>query len=158
MTDALLVSGQHIDESFLSSNSSTLSALYECLLIDEQRSRAKSGRPTATFLWRANAFNSPLLLEQTGTAGGSSPVVAQRVLEQLAALRRDRQVCQKAKDEMEWIAENRTRFNGRWIALSGRELLAVGDSAIEVFRETEHMISPPLIIKIEEESLPFPGW
>jgi hypothetical protein len=109
-------------------------------------------------LWRANAFNSPLLLEQTGTAGGSSPVVAQRVLEQLAALRRDRQVCQKAKDEMEWIAENRTRFNGRWIALSGRELLAVGDSAIEVFRETEHMISPPLIIKIEEESLPFPGW
>jgi hypothetical protein len=160
MTDALLVSGQHIDESFLSSNSSTSSPRYECSLIDEQRSRDKSAQPTAGFLWRVTPLNLPLLLEHAGseTTSGSSPVVAQRVLEQLAALRRDRQMYQQAKDEMDWVAENRMRFNGRWIALSGRKLLAVGDSAREVFRETEHMIPPPLIIKIDEESLPFAGW
>jgi hypothetical protein len=160
MTDALLVSDQHIDESFLSSNSSAPSACYGWSLIDEQRSRDWSAQPLAGFSSHVTPFNLPLSLEGAGieTTGGSSPIVAQRVLEQLAALRRDRQMSQKAKDETEWVAENRARFNGRWIALSGRELLAVGESAREVFRATEHMVPPPLVIKIEEESLPFPGW
>jgi hypothetical protein len=160
MTHALLVSGQHVDESFLSSNSSTFSARYGCSLIDEQRSQDWSEQPVAGFSWRVTPFNFPLSLERAGseTTGGSSPIVAQRVLEQLAALRSDRQMYQKTKEEMEWVAENRARFNGRWIALAGRELLAVGDSAREVFRATEHMVPPPLVIKIEEESLPFSGW
>jgi hypothetical protein len=160
MAEALLVSDQHIDESFLSSNSLTLCAQCASSLIDEQASLNRSATFTTGSFRYGTLLNLPMPPERTGSARvtGSSPAVAQRVFEQLAALRRDREMYRQAQDEIAWITENRLRFNGRWIALSGRNLLAVGDSAMEVFRETEHLIPPPLVVKLDEESLPFSGW
>lgn len=60
--------------------------------------------------------------------------------------------------EARWLAENRTRYAGRWIALQGRTLLAVGTTAREVFSQVKGQPTPPLVIKIDADDTPFGGW
>jgi hypothetical protein len=61
-------------------------------------------------------------------------------------------------EEMSWLAGNRNRFAGRWIALDGDRLLAVGRTSKEVFSAVADHTPPPLVIQIEESELPFAGW
>jgi hypothetical protein len=57
-----------------------------------------------------------------------------------------------------WLAENRSKYSGKWIALEGGRLLAVADSAKEVFSKVANHPTPPLVIRISEHDLPFSGW
>lgn len=57
-----------------------------------------------------------------------------------------------------WLAENRQRFAGHWIALQGRTLLASGDTAKEVFSRVAGQVPPPLVIRVDDETHPFAGW
>ena len=60
--------------------------------------------------------------------------------------------------ETTWLAANRHKYSGQWIALNGDRLLAVGASAREVFSEVADYDPPPLVIRIVEQELPFAGW
>ena len=60
--------------------------------------------------------------------------------------------------ETKWLAANRHRFPGQWIALKGEHLLAVGATAKEVFSKVDSEPEPPLVIRIEGDDLPFAGW
>jgi len=57
-----------------------------------------------------------------------------------------------------WLAANRHSYSGRWIALDGDRLLAVGDSSREVFSEVANHTPAPLVIRIVEQEAPFAGW
>ncbi len=59
---------------------------------------------------------------------------------------------------MAWLAENRERYAGKWIALQGAELIAVGDTGKEVYAQVAGQGVPPLVIRVEEEDPPFAGW
>ena len=71
-----------------------------------------------------------------------------------ARARKDKQF----RREMKWIAENRHKFAGRWIALEGDCILAEGLTSKEVFSKVANTAHPPLVIRIEDEELPFAGW
>jgi hypothetical protein len=60
--------------------------------------------------------------------------------------------------EMTWLAENRDRFLGRWVALEGQTLLAAGGTAKEVFSKVGDRPTPPLVIRIDGDNRPFAGW
>lgn len=61
--------------------------------------------------------------------------------------------------EFEWLAENRERYAGRWVALDGNSLLAVGDSGREVYAAVADHQGTPLVTRVEsEEELYFAGW
>src|SRR6185437_9279562 len=60
--------------------------------------------------------------------------------------------------EKRWLAENRQRFSGRWIALEGQTLLASGDTAKEVFSRVAGQARPPLVIRVEDHKHPFARW
>jgi len=59
---------------------------------------------------------------------------------------------------MKWLVENRPRFPGQWIALEGERLLAVGKTAKDVFSKVADRPTPPLVVRIDKEELPFAGW
>jgi len=80
------------------------------------------------------------------------------VLDYLAKWQQRAQKERQLHQEMQWLAENRHRYSGRWIALEGGRLLAVGDTSREVFSKVANCTEPPLVIRIEEEELPFAGW
>lgn len=61
-------------------------------------------------------------------------------------------------EEMRWLAENSNGFPGKWLALRGQQLLAVGATAKEVFSQVADLEPPPLVVRISEEDLPFAGW
>lgn len=62
------------------------------------------------------------------------------------------------QEELRWLAENKHKFIGAWIALQGMQLLAVGATAKEVFAKVAGLKSPPLVVKISDEDVPFAGW
>ncbi len=57
-----------------------------------------------------------------------------------------------------WLAENRGRYRGQWVALQGDELLATGGEARDVYEQVRGLKPLPLVEKIEFEELPFAGW
>jgi len=59
---------------------------------------------------------------------------------------------------MRWLAKNRHEYSGKWIALRGDCLLAVGATAKEVFSRVTGQDTLPLVIRVDEEELPFAGW
>lgn len=77
------------------------------------------------------------------------------ILERMST--RFHQLTQQQK-EAKWLAENRARYAGLWIALEGDELLASGPSAKEIFAQVAHRSSPALVMQIESAPLPFSGW
>lgn len=66
---------------------------------------------------------------------------------------------ERQRDELEsaWLAANRDRFVGLWIALQGEELLAAAPTAREVFAAVAGRGDIPLVMQIET-SAPFAGW
>ena len=60
--------------------------------------------------------------------------------------------------EMTWLGENRHKYAGQWIALEGDRLLAAGTTAKDVFARVADMADPPLVIRIDDDELPFGGW
>ena len=61
--------------------------------------------------------------------------------------------------ELRWLALNGQRYAGHWVALEGHALLAVGDSAREVYAAIARHGGTPLVTRVEpEELVPFAGW
>ncbi len=70
-----------------------------------------------------------------------------------------RAVGEKTERELAWISANRHLYANRWIALHGDTLLAVGDTAREVYRATAGYPGVPLVIQVEPlEGTNFAGW
>lgn len=80
------------------------------------------------------------------------------VLECLKRLAENARRRYEMEKERIWLAENRSKYFGKWIALEGGRLLAVADSAKEVFSKVANHPTPPLVIRISEHDLPFSGW
>lgn len=58
--------------------------------------------------------------------------------------------------EMEWLGQNEARLEleipGKWIAIKGRELIAVGDTLAEIMRIAESQgIPDPLVTAIKRK-------
>lgn len=63
------------------------------------------------------------------------------------------------RSEFKWLALNRQRYAGRWVALDGKTLLAVGDSAPEVYAAIASNEATPLVTRVEpEDEVHFAGW
>ena len=60
--------------------------------------------------------------------------------------------------ESRWLDLNRAAYANRWIALDGDQLLAVGDTAKEVFGQVTNHKPVPLVIQVSGDELPFAGW
>ena len=105
-------------------------------------------------LWELGPCRSPYSAQtvQAHLSHGRSAVALLTRMEQRA------QRIVKVQREMKWLAENRSAYAGRWIALDGDRLLAVGDTSKEVFSQLTNCIEPPLVTRIDDEALPFAGW
>ncbi len=77
-----------------------------------------------------------------------------------AAARRDAvNGAERARLEFRWLAQNRQRYTGHWIALDGDRLLAVGDSAQEVYAAIANREGIPLVTRVEAgDETYFAGW
>jgi uncharacterized protein DUF5678 len=62
------------------------------------------------------------------------------------------------REALGWLARNRQRYAGLWIAVQGSKLLATGKTAAEVYSRVLDERPPALVIKIDAEELPFGGW
>lgn len=62
--------------------------------------------------------------------------------------------------EMKWLREHRSEYRGKWVAITGDQLLAVGSSALEVREKARAAgVAVPMIEYMEPEGqLPFAGW
>jgi len=66
---------------------------------------------------------------------------------------------EREQAEFAWLCLNRQEYAGRWVALDGGALLAVGNSAREVFAATANHRGTPLVTRVEPEGEPyFAGW
>lgn len=79
-------------------------------------------------------------------------------LEKAATIRENTRKKKLFREELQWLAENRREFLGKWVALQGVDLLAVGATAKEVFSKVADQKTPPLVVRIVDEDLPFAGW
>lgn len=60
---------------------------------------------------------------------------------------------------IKWLSQNKQQYGGQWIALQGSRLLATGITEKEVYPQIQKGEQPPpLVIKIEQNELPFAGW
>ncbi len=62
------------------------------------------------------------------------------------------------QEALAWLARNREKYSGQWIALRGAELLATGTNARDIYAQVRGISPSVLILKIEREDLPFGGW
>ncbi len=101
------------------------------------------------------------------TAAGLSPEsdlaggrIAFRGFAEAAAVRRHPvNGAERSQSEFKWLAENRQQYAGRWVALDGDTLLAVGDSAREVYAAISNHEGIPLVTRVEPaEEIYFAGW
>lgn len=61
--------------------------------------------------------------------------------------------------EFRWLAEHRRAYANRWVALEGDNLLAVGNSAREVYAALVGYSPSPLVTQVESaEDICFAGW
>jgi antitoxin (DNA-binding transcriptional repressor) of toxin-antitoxin stability system len=58
---------------------------------------------------------------------------------------------ERERTELRWLALNRERYAGRWVALDGDTLLAVGGSAQEVYAAVANHGRTPLVTRVEPE-------
>ncbi len=65
--------------------------------------------------------------------------------------------CRRDELEAAWLAANRKRYVGLWIALQREELLAAAPTAREVFAALAGRGAAPLVMQIESAA-PFAGW
>lgn len=65
----------------------------------------------------------------------------------------------RARSEFKWLALNRHRYAGHWVALDGSTLLAAGQSAREVYAAIASHEGTPLVTRVEpEDEAYFAGW
>ncbi len=83
---------------------------------------------------------------------------AKDVLRRLQDSKKRVQQLEKFAAETRWLAENGHKYAGRWVALEGDQLLAEGATAKEVFSKVEGQATPPLVIRVAADDLPFAGW
>jgi hypothetical protein len=83
---------------------------------------------------------------------------AEAALEKAAQVSEASRKTRQFQEELQWLTENRRKFLGKWIALQGAQLLAAGATAKEVFSRVGDQKTPPLVIKITDDELPFAGW
>jgi hypothetical protein len=174
MTDALLVSDQQISAEFLPEASSNKISFSPQSL--SQHKLALPGPSSfsgnASFYGEQTLDGYGLVHHQRGRSIGSFasyPPNREATLDTLlwlakAALETAAQITEAVRktrqfqEELHWLTENRPRFLGKWIALQGEQLLAVGATAKEVFSKVADQKGPPLVIKITDDELPFAGW
>lgn len=156
MTDALLVADQHIDGGFLVSAFSKCHARGAELNPDDQTLHVRDFHRPGENLPIPTGFNYPVRGSSTTVAAHLSG--AEHALELLQPLGRRAQRDRQFHQEMKWLAENGHRFRSRWIALEGDRLLADGFTSKEVFLKVAERPQPPLVIRVDEEELPFAGW
>lgn len=155
MADALLVADQHIDERFFAPEprrgggpGSWLGSWPVSQELDAFAESRQSADPQVP--------GGP-------TFGGDRKDInvylrrAHKAVEHLAKSEHVR-TARQFEEESRWLAENRNRFAGQWIALQGSRLLAVGVTAKEVFRKVADEKSPPLVILVDSGEPPFAGW
>ncbi|HXJ91880.1 MAG TPA: DUF5678 domain-containing protein [Terriglobia bacterium] len=66
---------------------------------------------------------------------------------------------ERERSEFRWLAHNGQQYAGRWVALDGDALLAVGDSAREVYAAIAGYAGTPLVTRVEpEDEVYFAGW
>jgi len=66
---------------------------------------------------------------------------------------------ERTERELAWLSANRHLYANRWIALDGDTLLAVADTAREVFAAVAGHPRVPLVIQVEPpEGANFAGW
>jgi hypothetical protein len=156
MTDALLAADQHFDWGFLPVRSPGFSA--------REPLRIRIDRTSQAYDPRERGKSPPLRAGFGVPTRGSTTTVeahlrgAQHALAELEQPLQRAQRDREYRQELRWLAENRHRFSGRWIALEGDRLLAAGDTSREVFLQVANRPRPPLVIRIDEEDLPFAGW
>jgi hypothetical protein len=69
------------------------------------------------------------------------------------------QEVERQMSELSWLETHREQFAGRWVALDGNTLLAVGNSAREVYAAITGNKGTPLVTYVERENEPyFAGW
>jgi hypothetical protein len=83
---------------------------------------------------------------------------ARRALESLARARQRTLRQRQFDQEMIWLAENRQKYAGQWVALDGDVLLASGKTSREVFAAVADYTPTPLVVRIENDQRPFAGW
>src|SRR5208337_253960 len=105
------------------------------------------------------------LAAQARALGVELDAYVQTLLQQQAAsspLRAEGDAAQEVKRELfelSWLETNREQYAGRWVALEGNALLAVGNSAREVYAAIARHEGTPLVTRVEpEEQVPFAGW
>ena len=60
--------------------------------------------------------------------------------------------------EEEWLNEHWHEYVSQWIAIEGRQLIAHGKTAKEVFAKVKEVgIERPLVLLVEDRDLPFAG-
>jgi hypothetical protein len=98
-------------------------------------------------------------LVRSFSADGKATVVEAHLCCGQAVLKRAEELNEPggSQDEIRWLAENRHKYLGRWIALRGRQLIADAATAREVFMRVGDLKTPPLVIRVDEE-VPFAGW
>ena len=159
MAEALLVSDQHVDEGFFPPH-----------WIDRRASgfwaQLAPARPMAENLLSASdlmyakqtlqGYDFVLRDENSGTInthlGG-----AKAALKSLEESEKRARGISRFRQEQQWLAGNRHKYAGQWIALKGACLLAVAPTAKEVFSKVAHDKTPPLVIRVDDEALPFAG-
>lgn len=87
-------------------------------------------------------------------------IAAIRLLEQAAETRRAIALeRERSYRELTWLAQNRGRYRGLWVALEGGNLLAFGNSAQEVYAAVAGRAQVPLVTQVEpEDEIYFAGW
>lgn len=62
--------------------------------------------------------------------------------------------------EFNWLAQNKHKYLGQYVALNGDELLCYGVNGREVIKKARSLgVKNPSIVHVEEdEDLPFGGW
>jgi len=99
---------------------------------------------------------TPISTEETSLR--SQLMRAKNVLRRLPDSKKRAQELETFAKEAKWLTENGGKYAGRWIALQGDQLLAEGATAKEVFSKVEGQTTPPLVIRVVADDLPFAGW
>ena len=156
MRDALLVADdQRVSKGFLALTSVFAGAGANSIRATQTLEGYRFVQRDASLAARTEFSESPHTNGTTIAVHLSQVRNALRDLEKLQ--RRARREIQ-FRQEMQWLAENRHGFSGQWIALQGERLLAVGATAREVFSQVADQAQPPLVVRVDDDQLPFAGW
>jgi hypothetical protein len=154
MPDALLVAEQHVKEGFLPSAPPWSVGAREQLTHGGQMLQAEVFTPE-----RGSVHNElNFWRSENSTTVDVHVSRVQAAMKFLEGLRQSATREREFRLEAEWLAENKRRYSGQWIALKGDQLLAVGATAKEVFLKVSDQSEPPLVIRVDEQDLPFAGW